>query len=114
MSSPAPRPLDPVQAVTVEPEALDALGAELTALAADLVEDADVSRIAAADLRLALAGPEGWSAGAAATAWGSLLDLLARQAGGLALRLSAAAAAYRAQDSATAARIGAGQTPAPR
>jgi hypothetical protein len=113
MTSPAPLPPDPHD-VVVDPAGLEALGAELSTLAADLREDGDLSRTVSADLRLALAGRDGWSPAAGATAWASLLELLADRTDALARTLDEAAAAYRAQDAALTAGMAAGNARVPR
>jgi hypothetical protein len=97
----------PASRFTIEPAAVEALAAELGALAAQLSGDADAARSAAAAFHVALDGEEGWSAGAAATAWASVEDILARRTGALADTLLAAVTAYRAEDVALAERVGA-------
>ena len=105
MTSPGTGRPDRADLVTVRPEALAALGAELAALAAELADDADRSRSAAVSLPPALGGAEGWTAGAAATAWAALHDLLAGRTRAVADTLAAAVDAYRAQDGALAADV---------
>jgi hypothetical protein len=101
MSMPAP-----AARFTIEPAAVEALAAELGALAAELSGDADAAHSAAAAFPLALDGEAGWSAGTAATAWASVEDVLARQTGAVAETLLAAVAAYEAEDEALAERVG--------
>lgn len=96
---------------TVVPDGLTALADELATLAAALTEDADRARSAAAALPEALGGPEGWSAGATATAWACLYDLLAGRTSALAGALRAAVAAYLAEDTALAGSFGSGRGP---
>jgi hypothetical protein len=83
-----------------------ALASELTALAAELHDDADRCRAAAGSLSAALDGGPGWTAGAAATAWAGLEDVLADQAAALARTLAAAVQAYLDEDTRIAAGIG--------
>jgi hypothetical protein len=86
----------------VRPDEVEALATELAALAGELGDDAGRVRAAASWYPVALDGHEGWSAGATATAWAGLQELLAERAGDLGGTLSAAAAAYRAEDAALA------------
>jgi hypothetical protein len=102
--------------IAVQLDAVDALAAELAAVAAELGDEAPRCRTAAAELR-ELGDVTGWRAGAAATAWAALLELLARECGSTATTLRAAVAGYRAQDAGLAGavlpgRIGA--VPVPR
>ena len=90
---------------SVRPDAVEALAAELAALAGDLSEDGALCRSAATSLGTALGGDEGWSAGAAATAWAVLAEVVAARTGALAGTLVAAVAAYRSADLALAGRI---------
>jgi hypothetical protein len=97
---------------TVCPDEVEALATELGALAAELADDAGWTLSAAASFPVALGGDEGWTAGATATAWARLQEVLAARAGALSGALSAASAAYRAEDAALAGRAAPG--PAPR
>ncbi|MCW2741399.1 MAG: hypothetical protein JWR45_1821 [Blastococcus sp.] len=101
MSMPAP-----AAGFFLAPDGLAALADELGLLATELAEDADAARSAAAVLFRALDGEAGWAAGAAATAWGSLEELLADRTRAVAATLRAAADAYRAEDVALAAGVG--------
>lgn len=101
MSSPSPP-----DAVLVQPAAVTALAGELTGLAAELLDDADGCRVAAGSLAAALEGTQGWRAGAAATAWAALEEVLAEQATVLARTVAAAAQAYLDQDARMAGGIG--------
>jgi hypothetical protein len=92
----------PDASFSVRPEKVAALAGELRALAAELADDADGIRSGAASFAAALGGDEGWAAGAAATAWASLHEVLATRTDALAGTLAAAAAAYRAEDAALA------------
>ncbi len=98
--------------VEVRPEELAALAAELTALVAELTGEAEDCRAAAALFGEALAGPEGWRAGALAMACGTLADRIAGNAAVVAGTLAAAVAAYRGLDGALAAGVAA--VPLPR
>jgi hypothetical protein len=100
----------PEASFTVRPDEVEALAGELRALAAELVDDAGWTRSAAASFPVALGGDEGWTAGATATAWVRLQEILAARAVVLAETLSVAATAYRAEDAALAGR----PAPAPR
>ncbi|TFV90556.1 hypothetical protein [Blastococcus sp. CT_GayMR16] len=102
----------PTTSFTVRPDEVEALAAELGTLASELADDADWTRSAAASFPVALGGHEGWNAGVAANAWVRLQEILAARAGALAGTLSAAAAAYRAEDAALAGRSG--HRPGPR
>lgn len=97
------RPL-PDASFTVVPDAVEALATELHALAAELTEDAQRSRSAAASFPAALGGSTGWSAGATATAWACLYEVVAARTRALGGTLASAAAAYRAEDAALAGR----------
>jgi hypothetical protein len=97
-----------VQTVLLRPERVAALAGELTALAAELSDDADRCRAAAGALVDGLDGDDGWTAGAAATAWSRLAELLAEQTAALAGTLDGAVQAYLAED----ARIAGGMGPA--
>jgi hypothetical protein len=99
----SPSPSDPV---LVRPAAVSALAGELTGLAAELRDDADVCRAAAGSMATALEGEQGWSAGAAAGAWAGLAEVLAERAGALARTLVAAVAAYLDHDARTAGGVG--------
>jgi hypothetical protein len=102
MSSPTAAPT-----FSVRLDAVDALAAELAALAGDLSEDGALCRSAATSLVSALGGDEGWSAGAAATAWAVLAEVVAARAGAVAGTLVAAVVAYRSADQALAEQIAA-------
>jgi hypothetical protein len=101
----------PDASFTVRPDAVEALATELGALAAELADDAGWTRSAAASFPVALGGDEGWTAGATATAWACLQEVLAARSSALAGTLSAAAAAYRAEDAALADRAAPGRPP---
>jgi hypothetical protein len=92
----------PTGSFTVRPDAVAALAAELRALAGELVEESARVRAAAASFPAALDGDEGWTAGATATAWARLQEVLAARVTALAGALVAAADAYRAEDAALA------------
>jgi hypothetical protein len=109
MSSPTP-----ADTVLVRPDVVTALAGELVALAAELSDDADRCRATAGALATALDGDEGWTAGAAATAWAGLEELLAEQTAALAATLTAAVQAYLAEDARIAGEIGSGRPGMPR
>jgi len=92
----------PTGSFTVRPEAVEALATELRALAAELADEAGWVRAAAASFPVALGGDEGWTAGATATAWARLQEVLAGRAEAMAGTFLAAVAAYRAEDAALA------------
>ena len=96
----------PDASFAVVPDAVDALAGELRALAAELADDADRLRSVAASFATALGGDEGWTAGATATAWAQLEEVVAARTNALAVTLGAAADAYRAEDAALAGRHG--------
>ena len=98
-------------AFTVEPDGVTALAHELATLAAELAGDVDRMRSAAASFPHALDGHAGWAAGATGTAWTSLCDLVADRTSALAGTLTAAVAAYVAEDAALADTVGAGRGP---
>jgi hypothetical protein len=95
--------------IAVEPAALEVLAAELEALAAELARDAEHALSVAATFPVALGGEEGRAAGAAATAWASLEEVLADRTRALAGTLVGAAAAYRAEDAALSGHMGRGR-----
>jgi hypothetical protein len=94
----------PDASFSVRPDEVAALAGELSALAAELADDAASIRSAAASFPAALGGDEGWAAGATATAWACLQEMLAGRTDALAGTLAAAADAYRAEDAALAGR----------
>lgn len=91
--------------ISVQPDALAALAAELAALASALSTDGERCRSAAGVLDTALGGREGAAAAAVATAWGDLAGALADGTGAVAGTLRAAAAAYRGADEELSARF---------
>jgi hypothetical protein len=109
MSSPTP-----ADGVLVRPEAVTALAGELSVLAAELSDDADLCRAAARSLSAALDGVDGWTAGATAAAWAGLAEVLADRADALAAILTGAVRAYLTADDRLAAHIGSGRTAGPR
>jgi hypothetical protein len=96
----------PDASFTVRPDAVEALASDLRALATELADDAGRVRWAAASFPNALSGDEGWAAGATATAWARLQEVLADRTSALARTLSAAAAAYLTEDVTIAGRSG--------
>lgn len=100
--------------VHVRPEELAGLAAELTALAAELADDAEDCRVSATALSGALPGPDGWRAGGTATACATILTSLAAHAAALAATLGGALASYRGVDASLAGAIErAGRTSGP-
>jgi hypothetical protein len=93
--------------ITIHPGAVGGLADEMTALATELHDEADLCRSTAASLASALDGSEGWTAGGTGTAWAALVQSLADRSSAVALTLVAAVAAYRAADDALARQIGA-------
>ena len=93
--------------ISVQLDAVDALAAELAALAAELGEEELLCRSTGRSLTAALDGHEGWSAGATATAWGGLAAVVAARAAAVAATLTGATSAYRAADEALSEGIGA-------
>jgi hypothetical protein len=102
----------PFPSFSIAPEAVAVLADELRSLAGELTEDADLSRSTATSFPIALGGDEGWTAACAATAWGSLQEVLADRSRAVADTFDAAVAAYRAEDAALAGRVGHGHPPA--
>jgi hypothetical protein len=94
--------------ISVQLDAVDALAAELAALAGELDDDAGLCRSTARSFASALDGHEGWTAAAAATAWGSLTEVVAARTAAVAATLTSATAAYRAADTALSAGMSAG------
>ena len=92
----------PGASFTVVPDGVEALARELAGLAAELTEDVARVRWAAASFPAALGGHEGWAAGATATSWALLYEAVAERTGALAGTLTAAVAAYLAEDAALA------------
>ena len=101
----------PGASFAVRPDGVTALADELAALAADLSGDVAQIRSAAASFPDALEGPEGWAAGATATSWARLYDLLATRTSALSDVLTAAVAAYEAEDAALAGSFGPARQP---
>ena len=91
--------------ISVSLDEVGALAAQLSALAGELQESARTCRSAAGGLGQALGGDEGWRAGAVATAWGSLVEVVAEQAGAVAATLVSATGAYADADAALAADL---------
>jgi hypothetical protein len=101
----------PGEAFTVVPDGLQALADELATLAAALTEDVERARSAAACFPEALGGQEGWTAGATATSWAGLYEVMAARTRALAGTLTAAVAAYVAEDAWLARSVGSGRPP---
>jgi PPE-repeat protein len=84
--------------ICVQLDAVESLAEELRVLAAELADEEQLCRSAAASLAAALDGDVGWDAAAAATAWGRLAGVLAAHSSSVATTLSGAVEAYRAAD----------------
>jgi Excreted virulence factor EspC, type VII ESX diderm len=110
MSLPLPPERSPAEPISVQPAALEALAAELSALASALSEDADRCRSAAHAVSTALGGHEGLTARDCVTAWASLEEVLVDGARSLGSTLSSTAARYADEDYSLAARIRTGLT----
>lgn len=93
--------------VSIQLDHVEALAAELAALAGALSDDVALCTSSAARLRAALGGDEGWHAGAAAAGWAGLLRLLRADTDAVASTLTAATVSYRAVDEAVRERIAA-------
>jgi hypothetical protein len=99
-------PVHGAESVVVEPDAVAALAAELSALAADLLDDAATCEGAATSFIAALGEGDGRRPSTTAGAWAALYRLLAGQTAALAATLTTAVAATVAHDSALAVGIG--------
>ncbi|MPQ98149.1 hypothetical protein GB931_09490 [Modestobacter sp. I12A-02628] len=84
--------------LTVQLDVLDGLAAELTALGAELADDAHVSTACGTSLGWSLDGGPGAETAAVGHEWGTVLGLLAGRATEVGATLSAAVAGYRALD----------------
>jgi hypothetical protein len=84
--------------ITVQPDEVRLLAAQLSALAAEMADDARTCRATAARLEAALGGNEGWRAAGVATAWGALASVVAARAGAVAATLVSASTGYLAAD----------------
>jgi hypothetical protein len=91
--------------ISVQLDAVQALAAELSALAAELDDEAALCRSTAGSLAAALPGNEGWVAAGAGTAWSELTGLLADRARAVAGTLAAAVDSYRATELALSEQI---------
>ena len=98
--------------VTVRPDTVEALAAELAALAGELSDEAALCRSTATSLYTALSGDEGLAAGSAATAWAVLAEVVGARSEALGRTLVAAVGAYRATDRSLAERIASGRSDA--
>ena len=100
---------DPADEISVRPAALHVLAAELSVLAGELADDADLCRSTGHSFLSALGDREGWPAHAAARTWAGVQALLAENTAALARTLDDVAGHQAAHDQALAARIGAGR-----
>ena len=91
--------------ISVQLDAVEALGAELTHLAGDLSEVAGSCAATPNRFQAALPGDTGWQAGVTGAAWAALVALLADRTRAVAATLVAAVADYRATDRDLAAAI---------
>jgi hypothetical protein len=91
--------------IAAQLDAIDALAAELSALAAELDDDVELCRSTAVSLGAAVGGDAGERAGTAGSGWSALLDLVAQQTGVLAGTLHAAVDSYRLTDAVLADRL---------
>jgi hypothetical protein len=101
----------PGASFSVVPDGVMALADELATLAAELAGDVEQIRASAGSFPIALEGHEGWAAGATATSWARLCDLLAGRTSALSGVLTAAVAAYQAEDAALARSLAPGRRP---
>jgi hypothetical protein len=97
--------------VLVSPADLASLADELAGLATELSDDAHRCRTAAGGLSTALEGEEGWTAGAAGTAWAGLEEVLAGRTSALAHTLAGAVRSYLDEDARTAGWMGRRELP---
>jgi hypothetical protein len=93
--------------VSVQLAVVAALAAELTALAAELEDDAALCSGTAEPMASALPGPAGWAAADVGTAWAGFVAVLAERTRAIAGTLAAAVDSYRATDQALAERLAA-------
>lgn len=91
--------------IAVQLDAVQALGAELTALAAELSGDADLCRSTAGSLATATPGEVAEHAGATGQAWVTLVDAVVAGADAAGRTLLAAVHAYRLLDAAVSDRL---------
>lgn len=88
--------------VSIQLDSVDALAAELAALAAELAGDVAACAACAAGLASALDDDAGWHAAAAATSWARLVELLRARTAAVSGTLGAAVDGYRATEAALA------------
>jgi hypothetical protein len=91
--------------IAAQLDAIDAMADELAGLATELIAEADLCRSTAVSLGAAVTGEVGHRAGAAGTAWGTLIDLVAQRTGALAATLHRAVDSYRLADAALSDRL---------
>jgi hypothetical protein len=92
--------------ISVQLDALDALAAELTALAGELRDDADRCASAAGALATGLNQDESLTAAWAARSWAAFADAVADATRAVAATLGAAVTAYRTAEAARTEAIG--------
>jgi hypothetical protein len=95
--------------ISVQLDAVQALAADLAALATALADEVPLCTSTARSLATALGGREGFLAWSAASAWTGLIDSMAGRTGAISTTLTNAAEAYRAVDSRLSQRIGPGR-----
>ena len=110
MSPPLSAEPGPTEPISVQPAALEGLAAELSALAAELAQDADLCRSAAHTFPTALGDGAGRAAVDCVAAWAALEETLADGARSLGATLSAAVAGYADEDYSLSARIRSGRS----
>ena len=100
--------------LSVRPDGVGALAAQLAALAARLADDA--TRCSGSGPAAALPGEVGWTAAAAVDAWDALARTLAARLTAVSTTLTAAMGAYHDAEAQRAARLsgGRGAGPVPR
>lgn len=94
--------------MSVEPDLVDGLAADLLGLAADLADEADECSRAAGSIETAVDGTVGERAASAGRSWSRLLECLSQQVAACSTALYTVAAEYRAADAALAQELGGG------
>src|SRR4051794_15044933 len=96
--------------ISVQLDRVEALAAELAALARALSGDVPLCTSTARSLSTSLGGTEGWWAAGAGHGWAGLAGVLAERTDAVATTLTRAVNAYRAADTLLAEWTGAGPT----
>src|SRR4051794_3602592 len=94
--------------ISIQLDRVEALAAELVSLAGEISAETAPCTSAAASLRSALGGDEGWHAAVAGAAWAGLLRLIDERSSAVGATLSAAVQSYRETDAELAASMPAG------